>query len=83
MENENFVDWGPEDQERVKRFQFFDFRTSWLEGATVYHLYHQKSHIIKSTFDDNKELFKKLEAMSKEEKKEYYENVEYIKKYVR
>ncbi len=39
MENENFYGWGPEDVERVKRWEILGCRIKRIDGA-LYHLHH-------------------------------------------
>ena len=41
MENENFYGWGPEDVERVKRWEILGYRIKKIEGA-LYHLQHPR-----------------------------------------
>lgn len=41
MENENFYGWGPEDAERVKRWEILGYNIHRVEGA-LYHLYHPR-----------------------------------------
>jgi hypothetical protein len=44
-ENEEFVDWGPEDRERFFRFYILDYKIGWIEHGKIYHLEHKKSNI--------------------------------------
>lgn len=83
MENEYFVSYGPEDQERGYRFKKLGFCVSWT-SFFVYHLEHSRftnSSQQNPYFQHNIELFEKLKKISKEELKEYYQNAEYIEKY--
>lgn len=41
MENENFVGWGPEDIERLKRLAILNLPVSRITGS-IYHLYHPR-----------------------------------------
>lgn len=41
MENENFYGWGPEDVERVKRWEILGCRVKRVEGP-LFHLYHPR-----------------------------------------
>ncbi len=41
MENENFYGWGPEDVERVKRWEILGYRIKRIDGA-LYHLHHPR-----------------------------------------
>lgn len=42
-ENEEFVDWGPEDQERIYRFFLLGYKIGWVESGSVIHMNHPKS----------------------------------------
>lgn len=42
LENENFVGWGPEDKERVKRWEILGFKVERTDGA-LFHLWHPNS----------------------------------------
>jgi hypothetical protein len=83
-ENENFISWGPEDQERANRFKKLDYRVDWLPGAYVYHFEHHRSIDSSSNHSHghhNSELWNTLATMSKEELLHYYRNQEYLKQY--
>lgn len=41
MENENFYGWGPEDYERVKRWEIFECKIRRVQGP-AFHLYHPR-----------------------------------------
>ena len=41
MENENFYGWGPEDIERVKRWEILGYRIKRIEGS-LFHLHHPR-----------------------------------------
>jgi len=38
-ENENFYGWGPEDIERIKRWEILGYKVTFLKGS-IYHLHH-------------------------------------------
>lgn len=42
-ENENFIDWGPEDQERIYRFYILGYKVGWVDSGCVVHMNHPKS----------------------------------------
>jgi hypothetical protein len=42
-ENEDFIDWGPEDQERIYRFFLLGYKIGWVESGSVLHMDHPKS----------------------------------------
>lgn len=84
MENENFIDWGPEDQERIHRYRTLGYRVDRIWEGMVYHFEHHKSHnhgSSNSYFNKNLELWNMLSNMNKEELKQYYSNQEYLQKY--
>lgn len=41
-ENENFVGWGPEDAERMRRVSIMDGGVSWTDTGRAYHLNHPR-----------------------------------------
>jgi hypothetical protein len=79
MENENFIDWGPEDTERLYRFQMFKCKVGFLD-AKVYHQEHPPS-IRSNCSENNRKLFDYLTSLSTEDYKRYYQEQEYWKKY--
>jgi hypothetical protein len=42
-ENESFIDWGPEDQERLYRFYILGYKIGWIDSGAVIHMNHPKS----------------------------------------
>lgn len=65
MENENFVSWGPEDQERVHRAIKLGYRYGKIQG-TLYHLEHrrlQNSWMTHRYIAHNDAEFAKIQAM--------------------
>jgi len=84
MENEGFVSYGPEDQERGYRFKTLGYNVMWGEGY-VYHLEHSRginSSSENPAMQKNNELFEYLKSLSPEQLQEYYRNIDYVKKYV-
>lgn len=84
MENENFISWGPEDSERMNRFIKLGYQVLWLNNY-IWHIEHQRginSEEKNPHFWDNKRLFDQLSLLNATELKDYYNNVEYLKKYV-
>ena len=79
MENENFIDWGPEDHERLYRFNKLNYRIGGL-NSKVYHQEHPPS-VRDNLSNSNHNLWNYLESLSFEKYKEYYENQQYWKKY--
>lgn len=73
MENENFVSWGYEDDERLIRFKKLGFRISRWPGV-LYHLNHPSSPNSASVhkfYSNNKEEFERIRRMNKEQILEY------------
>jgi hypothetical protein len=83
-ENENFISYGPEDKERLYRFQTLSNSVSWRDGQKVYHLEHYRGNDSGTTnpsFFHNWNIFDSLKGMSREDLMEYYKSSEYTKKY--
>jgi len=80
LENENFVSYGYEDDERFYRFS----KLAKLErlDAWIYHLEHartQNSWFTNPHIESNKKLWETINQMDKVQLKEYYSNVEYMR----
>lgn len=83
-ENEDFVSYGPEDQERCHRFQNLDCKVIWRTGEFVYHFEHYRgedSSVENPSYNKNCEIFHNIKNKSKEDLKEYYKSPEYSKLY--
>ena len=82
-ENENFIGWGPEDQERENRFITLKYNVSRVDNL-VYHFEHSRTQFSNGSskyYDLNHKLFDKLLAMDYKTILDYYDNVEYRQKY--
>ena len=82
-ENENFISWGPEDQERHHRFKKLNYKTCWLSNF-IYHFEHDRdlnSGNLNPYLSTNNNLFETLKNMNKNELISYYKNQNYYKKY--
>jgi predicted glycosyltransferase involved in capsule biosynthesis len=82
-ENEEFRSYGPEDRERSNRFKKLGKEVKWFDGK-VFHFEHWRGNDSSRTnphLDNNHKLLDTLESMSSEELLNYYDNVEYRKKY--
>jgi hypothetical protein len=82
-ENENFISWGPEDQERYYRFKKLNYKISWMSNK-IYHFDHERgvdSGHSNPYISTNDKLFATLKEMSNEEFFSYYKNQKYYKKY--
>ena len=84
-ENEEFLSYGAEDRERMNRFIRFGYMVDWLEHQ-VYHLEHSRginSSVYNPSFHANEALYDKLDNMETDQMIEYYQNVNYLKKYAK
>lgn len=82
-ENEEFISYGPEDQERAYRFQKLGYNVNWYNGY-VYHIEHMRTNDSSNKnpqFDTNCQIFEHVKTLSKEELIDYYNKREYLKKY--
>jgi hypothetical protein len=85
MENEDFISYGPEDQERGYRFKKLGYNVIWSDDF-VYHIEHTRGNNSSSNnpmMQHNNKLFEKIKNMSLEQLKSYYKEINYIKKYKR
>lgn len=83
-ENEEFIDWGPEDQERLYRFIMLGYRVGWIDEGLVCHLNHppSKSSNLNTFYNKkNHELFDNItnNLCTKEKLFNYMNNLNYIK----
>jgi hypothetical protein len=42
-ENEEFLDWGPEDYERLYRFYLLGYKIGWIDSGNIMHMDHKKT----------------------------------------
>ncbi|MBR5842087.1 MAG: hypothetical protein IKY64_05670 [Bacteroidaceae bacterium] len=75
-ENENFIGWGPEDAERIRRTQIMGHKMGWIEdGNCAYHLYHPQNEnsrfFSEETALSTRQEFIKVCSMNREELSEY------------
>jgi hypothetical protein len=83
MENEEFISYAPEDQERGYRFKFLGYKVEWSDDY-VYHIEHTRGINSSSSnpmMKHNNQIFSYIKSLSKEELIRYYQNVGYLKKY--
>lgn len=80
-ENEEFISYGPEDQERYHRFNLLNYKVSHLEKRYVFHLNHSRGRDSgkHKFYQKNVELWQKIKTFSKEELLNYYKNLDYTK----
>jgi predicted glycosyltransferase involved in capsule biosynthesis len=82
-ENEAFVSYGPEDKERMYRFQKLS-TVKWMDGKSVYHFEHFRgddSWVTNTHFNSNWGVFENIKAMSNTDLVSHYLNPEYAGKY--
>jgi hypothetical protein len=82
-ENENFISWGPEDQERYYRFKKLNYKISWMSN-NIYHFDHERgidSGYSNPYLSGNEDLFKQLKSMNESDYIFYYKKQDYYKKY--
>lgn len=86
MENEEFISWGPEDRERGYRFQKLGYKVIWSNDNDdyVYHIEHSRgenSSPNNPLMRHNDNLFETIKTYSDVQLREYYNRIEYVKKY--
>jgi len=82
MENEHFVSYGYEDNERPVRFEKLGYKVGRVRN-TIYHMEHARtmnSWFTNPHIENNKILYEKIKDMSTEELKNYYETIDYVRK---
>jgi hypothetical protein len=82
MENENFLSWGPEDQERVERCMKLGYKWARVQGP-LYHLEHarlQNSGDGHRFAKQNDEEFEKVKRFSPDELRSYIKGWSWIPK---
>lgn len=80
LENENFVSYGYEDDERFFRFNKLGYKVGRLD-AHVYHLEHARtfnSWFTNPYIENNKNLYEELKKLDSDQLMDYYRNQEYI-----
>lgn len=82
LENENFIAYGYEDNERFHRFTKLGYNVGRLD-AHVYHMEHARTHnswFSNPYIDHNKNLYEQLNQFDKQQLLDYYNNQEYLQK---
>lgn len=83
MENENYKHWCPEDEERGIRFQKLGYKVVWFRSP-VFHQEHPASTLSPPlNKDEIDSLHAKLITFDKDEVIAYYNQQDYLKKYIR
>ena len=83
-ENEDFISYGPEDKERMYRFQKLTNSVSWKEGKKVYHFEHYRGNDSAHSnphFGHNWGVFENIQKMHIFSLVDYYSNIHYSNKY--
>jgi predicted glycosyltransferase involved in capsule biosynthesis len=83
-ENEDFISYGPEDKERMVRFQKLTNLVNWKSGQKVYHLEHYRgndSWVSNPHFNSNWKIFENIKNMDTSELINHYKNISYSIKY--
>ena len=82
-ENEEFISWGPEDVERYVRSYRFKMKIARIT-THIFHLEHPRgneSSASNSKFVHNEELWQRIQNLKAEELINYYQNLDYVKRY--
>jgi len=83
-ENEHFVSYGPEDKERMYRFQTLGRKVEWRGGKYVYHFEHFRgndSWMTNPFFSKNWDSFNFIKSLSPDKLLEFYTHADYSIKY--
>jgi len=83
-ENEDFISYGPEDKERMYRFQKLTNSVSWKQGEKVYHFEHYRGNDSWSSnphFGHNWGVFENIKAKDILSLIDYYRNTHYSNRY--
>jgi predicted glycosyltransferase involved in capsule biosynthesis len=83
-ENEDFISYGPEDKERMVRFQKLTNSVNWKSEQKVYHLEHYRgndSWVSNPHFNSNWKIFENIKNMDTPELINHYKNISYSIKY--
>lgn len=83
-ENEEFISYGPEDKERMIRFQKLSFNVGWRKGEKVFHFEHFRGNDSWSTnpfFRQNWEIFSNIRNMDNLGLLSYYSSRSYLSNY--
>jgi hypothetical protein len=81
MENENFISYGYEDNERPIRFEKLGYKVGRVDDL-IYHMEHARtmnSWFTNPHINNNKLLYESLKEMNPEELKKYYQEVDYMR----
>jgi hypothetical protein len=73
-ENEDFISYGPEDQERFFRFRNLGYKVTWLDNSFVYHLEHvrTKDSGKHELYDQNHKIWEDIKDIPRKALLKYY-----------
>ncbi len=83
-ENEEFISYGPEDKERMLRFQNLGTKVGWRKGERVFHFEHFRGQDSWSTnphFQKNWQVFRLIEGLNPAGLLDYYLTRPYLDSY--
>ena len=81
LENENFIAYGYEDNERYHRFKLLGYNVGRYDG-NVYHMEHERtpnSWFTNPYIENNKNLYEQILKFDTQQLQEYYKNQDYLK----
>jgi len=81
LENENFIAYGYEDNERYHRFKLLGYKVGRYDG-NVYHMEHERtpnSWFTNPYIENNKNLYEQILKFDTQQLQEYYKNQDYLK----
>jgi len=83
-ENESFIDWGPEDYERLYRFYLLGYKIGWIDSGNIFHMDHKQNDSSLNTNKNTKQNTKLWsDILSKNNSKKhmlkYMTSLEYVK----
>lgn len=85
-ENEEFVDWGPEDYERIYRFHTLGYKIGWVDSGNILHMDHELPSSIdnRKTKNQNTKLWYEILILrkTKEQMIEYMSNLKYANRFL-
>lgn len=85
-ENEEFIDWGPEDQERLYRFCLLGYKIGWINEGFVAHMNHPKSPMTDLKNEYNQKNHKTFEYIisnikNKDDMVNYLNSLTYVERF--
>ena len=81
LENENFIAYGYEDNERYHRFKLLGYKVGRYDG-NVYHMEHERtpnSWFTNPYIENNKNLYEQILKFDTQQLQEYYKKQDYLK----